>query len=186
MRQRGGHGPVPTEPCAGAPRCEPIGTNRGASQGKVGCGGRLFDYPYRQVLPLANQCITDMGGQQGLEPMIRLTTDHHRTTMARVCRFENVKDDILGVDRVHNCVSTMSSGTRALWRICFARVNTGSAACATASIQPAYSVLRHVSSRSSCCGSSEPPNSRSSRGSGGKACNRHIRKPSHPLMMFPT
>jgi hypothetical protein len=93
---------VPTEPCAGAPRCEPIGTNRGASQGKMGCGGRLFDYPYRQVLPLANQCITDMGGQQGLEPMIRLTTDHHRTTMARVCRFENVKDDILGVDRVHN------------------------------------------------------------------------------------
>src|SRR5262245_17762021 len=25
-RQRGGHGPVPTGPCAGDPRCEPIGT----------------------------------------------------------------------------------------------------------------------------------------------------------------
>ena len=34
--------------------------------------------------------------------MTRLTTNHHRTTMARVCRFENVQDDILGVDRVHN------------------------------------------------------------------------------------
>src|SRR5215510_15314756 len=34
--------------------------------------------------------------------MVPLTTDHHRTTMARVCRFENVQDDILGVDRVHN------------------------------------------------------------------------------------
>jgi hypothetical protein len=29
---------VPTGPCAGAPRWEPIGTNRGASHGKVGYG----------------------------------------------------------------------------------------------------------------------------------------------------
>jgi hypothetical protein len=62
----------------------------------------LFDDPYRQTLPLAHQGITDMGGQQGLEPMVRLTTDHHRTTMARVCRFENVQDDILSIDRVYN------------------------------------------------------------------------------------
>ena len=34
--------------------------------------------------------------------MMRLTTDHHRTTMTCVCRFENVIDDILGVDRVHH------------------------------------------------------------------------------------
>jgi len=32
---------------------------------------------------------------------MRLTTNHHRTTMTCVCRFENVIDDILGVDRVH-------------------------------------------------------------------------------------
>src|SRR6266581_6061202 len=68
----------------------------------MGCGGSLFDYPYRQALPLVNDFIADMGCPEGLEPMKRLTTDHHRTTMARVCRFENVKNDILGVDRVHN------------------------------------------------------------------------------------
>ena len=28
MQQSGGHGPVLTALCAGAPRCEPIGTNR--------------------------------------------------------------------------------------------------------------------------------------------------------------
>jgi len=33
---------------------------------------------------------------------MRLTTNHHRTTMTCVCRFENVQDDILGVDRVHH------------------------------------------------------------------------------------
>src|SRR5262245_13343904 len=34
--------------------------------------------------------------------MMRLTTNHHRTTMTCICRFENVLDDILGVDRVHH------------------------------------------------------------------------------------
>src|SRR5437867_3203548 len=68
----------------------------------MGCGGSLFDYPYRQALPLVNDFIADMGCPEGLEPMKRLTTDHHRTTMARVCRFENVKDGILRVDRISN------------------------------------------------------------------------------------
>lgn len=32
--------------------------------------------------------------------MKRLTTDHHRATLLRLRRFENVQDDVLRIDRV--------------------------------------------------------------------------------------
>src|SRR4030095_9085278 len=43
-----------------------------------------------------------MGRPEGLESMKRLTTNHHRTTMARVCRVENIMDGILCIDCVNN------------------------------------------------------------------------------------
>src|SRR5262245_6159566 len=43
-----------------------------------------------------------MGRPEGLESMKRLTADHHRTTMARVCRVENIMDGILCIDCVNN------------------------------------------------------------------------------------
>src|SRR5262245_38918279 len=43
-----------------------------------------------------------MGRPEGLESMKRFTTDHYRTTMARVCRVENIMDGILCVDCVNN------------------------------------------------------------------------------------